>query len=250
MPVALSTTKRKFYKILDTISNCSSESLVSAHDKYNASTTTLPASSDPQAKKARLARPTSAYTSPSTRVMATSTAATRPSSMIQQRTSVTMPEERKVSNFTPWNRGRFLKRLKTYRLVERWGSKHERIGEVQWAKRGWSCVGKDRVRCVGGCEREVVIVLETSREEKENVGEMTAEEEENKEDEDEWRQKAQQQLVEKYSEMIVTAHEGGCPWRKLGCDGPYHSQQCLSRISLRTYRYYPATPPGVPSTCH
>ena len=95
--------------------------------------------------------------------------------------------------------------------------KPEQVSEVQWAKRGWSCVGKERVGCVGGCGREVVIKLEDDREEL-PMDSSNHESEEGK-DEDDWREKAQEQLVEKYAEMIVTEHEGGCLWRRRGCDG-------------------------------
>ncbi|KAM0805411.1 C3HC zinc finger-like-domain-containing protein, partial [Usnea florida] len=206
---ALSTTKRKFHRILDSISNASSTSLAttSNHEKHNASTTTLPATMDPPAKKPRIARPTSAYISPLT--------AKQPIPI------ATMNDERKTPNFAPWDRGRFLERLKTYRHVDKWMGKPERINEVQWAKRGWSCVGKDRVGCVGGCGKELVITLENSREERldteetEDTGKRPLDEEE---DEDEWREKAQEQLVEKYAEMIVTSHDSGCLWRRKGCD--------------------------------
>ncbi|KAL9115276.1 MAG: hypothetical protein Q9187_007349, partial [Circinaria calcarea] len=35
---------------------------------------------------------------------------------------------------------------------------------------------------------------------------------------DDWRAAAQEQLVEKYAEMITTEHEEGCLWRVRGCD--------------------------------
>lgn len=127
-----------------------------------------------------------------------------------------MSDERKGSHFAPWDRGQFLERLKTYRHVDRWMGKPERVNEVQWAKRGWSCVGKERVRCVGGCGKEIVITLETSRNEKEEGDDRPFDDED---DEDEWREKTQEQLVEKYSEMIITSHETGCLWRRRGCDG-------------------------------
>lgn len=39
------------------------------------------------------------------------------------------------------------------------------------------------------------------------------------EEEEDWRKDAQKQLVDKYAEMISTAHEEGCLWRRRGCDG-------------------------------
>ena len=232
---AISTTKRKFYKILDSISNASSTSLnaKSSHDKYNnnASTTTLPAAIDPPAKRPRIQRPASAYVSPSLRPILTShqspnlraaAATAKPPTP-----STTMgSEERKTPNFAPWDRGQFLERLKTYRHVDKWMGKPEGISEVKWAKRGWSCVGKERVGCVGGCGKEVVIILESSREDRQDREETTQDAEkrpeDEEEDEDEWREKAQEQLVEKYTEMIVTSHDGGCLWRRKGCDGTSH----------------------------
>lgn len=92
--------------------------------------------------------------------------------------------------------------------------KPEEINEVQWAERGWSCVGKERVGCVGGCGKEVVIKLEDDREQVEQEeGETSADEDQD------WREGAQEQLIEKYAETIITGHDGGCLWRRRGCDG-------------------------------
>lgn len=217
---ALSTTKRKFHKILDSISNASSTSLAtkSTLDKYNASTTTLPAAIDPPAKKPRIVRTVSAYVPPSTPILTSQSPNLRAAAATAKLSTSTaaMNEERKTPNFAPWDRGQFLERLKTYRHVDKWMGKPEEINEVQWAKRGWSCVGKERVGCVGGCGKEVVITLSSSREESRDTEERPLDEEK---DEDEWREKAQEQLVEKYAEMIVTSHDGGCLWRRKGCDG-------------------------------
>lgn len=62
-------------------------------------------------------------------------------------------------NYVPWDRERFLRRLETFRRVDRWVPKPAAINEVAWAKRGWSCVGVERLACVGGCERAVVVKL-------------------------------------------------------------------------------------------
>lgn len=145
-----------------------------------------------------------------------------------------MDEERKPPNFAPWDRGQFLGRLKTYRHVDKWTGKPERINEVQWAKRGWSCVGKEMVGCVGGCGKEVVIMLEDGRKERQDIDETQDTEKrpsDEEEDEDEWREKAQEQLVEKYAEMVVTSHESGCLWRRKGCDGmPHTSMTALANV--------------------
>lgn len=125
-----------------------------------------------------------------------------------------MGEERKLPNFAPWDRGQFLDRLKTFRHVDKWMGKPDPVNEVRWAKRGWSCVGKERVKCVGGCGKEVVVKLENEW----NVdGEPP--DEASTEDDQGWRKDAEEQLVERYVELITSGHEGGCLWRRRGCDG-------------------------------
>ena len=217
MPPALTTTKRKFHKILDSISNASSTSLSTSPVKHNASTATLPASLEPPTKKARVARPTSAYVAPSTRITMTSKSSNRPVITSKQpSSSLAAPnEERKAPNFAPWDRAQFLERLKTYRHVDKWMGKPEKINEVQWARRGWSCIGRETVGCIGGCAKELVIKLEDDRADKENEEGWSSEEQAD----NDWREIAQEQLVEKYAEMIVTWHDGGCLWKRRGCDG-------------------------------
>lgn len=94
-------------------------------------------------------------------------------------------------------------------------SKPEPINEVQWAKRGWRCVGKERVGCVGGCGKEVVIKLE------EDLDDVENENGESGQESDDWRKGAQEQLVERYLDAIVSGHEEDCLWRTRGCDGTW-----------------------------
>ncbi|KAL8846704.1 MAG: hypothetical protein Q9221_008232 [Calogaya cf. arnoldii] len=129
-----------------------------------------------------------------------------------------MTEEKKPPNFAPWDRNLFLSRLETFRHVDKWMSKPDEINEVQWAKRGWTCVGKETVGCVGGCGNEVVISLEPSREE-EKPFEGLETSDEAVDDYYDWRNEAQKELVKRYTEMIVTEHDEGCLWRRKGCDG-------------------------------
>jgi hypothetical protein len=81
-----------------------------------------------------------------------------------------------------------LGRLKTFRHVDKWDAKPSKVNEVQWAKRGWQCVGKERVGCVGGCGREVVIKLEGKP--RENVEGMNSEDISSDHEEDEWMAEA------------------------------------------------------------
>lgn len=131
-----------------------------------------------------------------------------------------MTEEKKPPNFAPWDCSQFLKRLETFRHVDKWMSKPNEINEVQWAKRGWTCAGKETVGCVGGCGNVVVISLEPSREE-ENPTECLEPSEEAIDDYYDWRDEAQKELVKRYKEMIVTEHDEGCLWRRKGCDGTF-----------------------------
>lgn len=217
MPVALATTKRKFHKLLDSISNASSTSLAGNHER-NASTTTLPTSLDRPAKRSRVEKPMSAFVPPSQRLSTPTRQSFRPAAKTTP-TSDSANGERKVPNFAPWDRDQFLQRLKTFRHVDKWMSKPDKINEVEWAKKGWSCTGKETVRCLGGCEKEVVVKLERDPPaQSEPDGEVPVEEDTHEEDDD-WREEAQKLLVEKYSEMIGNAHEGGCLWRRRGCDG-------------------------------
>ena len=136
-------------------------------------------------------------------------------------------EKHAAPNFAPWDREQFLERLKTFRHVDRWGAKPPRVNEVQWAKRGWTCVGKERVGCSGGCGKELFVKLVTPEE--------TPDEDEDHETGEEWveasgllsellrtnhaHDPADQVLIDRYVEMIITAHGEDCFWRKRGSDG-------------------------------
>ena len=225
MSYALSTTKRKFHRILDSISNTSSISLPGKEKHARASTITLPNTTDTPPKRQRLERPKSSYVSSSSQI-----SSHRPLSAVAAPMAskvVTGTEEKKKPAFVPWDREEFLARLKTFRHVDKWMSKPEEINEVEWAKRGWKCVGKERVGCAS-CAVEVVIKLEDDRwETKGSADEET--------DEEEWRAAAQEELVKMYADMIVTEHDEGCLWRIRGCDGKLKRSPLQSRILLTNF---------------
>lgn len=92
---------------------------------------------------------------------------------------------------------------------------------MEWAKRGWVCQKFERVRC---CLCNVEILVKLNKKEvdgkeepvylAQNIGMSTD------------LQKgncllivAEDALVDKYVELIVTSHEENCLWRKRGCDG-------------------------------
>jgi hypothetical protein len=60
--------------------------------------------------------------------------------------------------YAPSDRGDLLKRLGTFQEITSWTPKPERLNEVEWAKRGWVCHGKETVRCLL-CHRELVVKL-------------------------------------------------------------------------------------------
>ncbi|MCJ1400563.1 hypothetical protein MMC11_003769 [Xylographa trunciseda] len=220
MAYALGTTKRKFYRILDSISNSSATSVTSKTQHDNASSTTLAQS---PAKKARLVRPAGVY--------ASSTTQTESSQSMRSASSHTSTEKKRPA-FTPWDREDFLRRLETFRHPYLWMTKPDKVNEVQWARRGWRCVGKDRVAC-SACHKELVMILEPDEPADCNgKGDIIS-------DEEDWRSNAQNELVEKYASMIVSAHGEGCPWTRRGCDASIqhlnltHPATSLEALRLR-----------------
>lgn len=186
MPYALITTKRKFNKILDSISNSSDPNINLRDNQLQ------------EAKKPRLSHSSLTHV-PSKTSGSTMTG-----------------DDHRPPNFAPWDRTQFLQRLETFRHVDKWMGKPEKVNEVQWARRGWSCIGKERVGCVGGCEKEVVIQLEEDRTAiQERSDEMSAD----AEDQGHWRESAQDELCMKYADIIITGHEINCLWRNRGYDG-------------------------------
>lgn len=191
MPYALITTKRKFNKILDSISNSSNPNLNLRDNQL------------PEAKKPRL--------------LHTAVLQSSPTHVPSKTLGTTMTDDaHRPPNFAPWDRTQFLQRLETFRHVDKWMGKPEKVNEVQWARRGWSCIGKERVGCVGGCGNEAVIQLEedgTAGQERSD--EMSAD----AEDKGNWREDALDELCMKYAEIIITGHEINCLWRIRGYDG-------------------------------
>lgn len=101
-------------------------------------------------------------------------------------------------SYAPWDRDAFLARLATFRFVDKWPAKPSVANEVAWAKRGWICVDKNRVRC-GACRREVYVGIEADDESTEEG----------------------KALVDRVAGQVVTEHEESCLWRRKGCDGLY-----------------------------
>ncbi|KAF2765915.1 zf-C3HC-domain-containing protein [Teratosphaeria nubilosa] len=196
---AIATTKRKFYKALDNITN------------PPANPTT--ARGEHLAKRARrsLSGSSSVVSRESRTRNATASTANRAS---KAATSPPKP----IPNFSPWSHETFVERLRSFSRISLWHPKPEAVGEVQWAKRGWVCVDVNTVACKGGCEKRVVVSLDAPKRAHDGDDAPDADQI----DDDGTYEDA---LVERYNQLIVDGHAMTCLWRKAGCkDDIYHMQ--------------------------
>ncbi|UNI18066.1 hypothetical protein JDV02_004361 [Purpureocillium takamizusanense] len=109
-----------------------------------------------------------------------------------------------LAKYVPGDRDELLRRLATFQELTDWTPKPERVNEVEWAKRGWICQGKERVRCVL-CHKELVVKLNRKDVDGKEVSVLVPSE-------------IEEALVEKYAELIVSSHQQDCLWRRRGCD--------------------------------
>lgn len=238
MPEALATTKRKFHRLLDSRFGPPTTQL--APNPVGAAVApndTQHTTSEPAAKRIRSGTTTSTTSVTQQRVSqarSSVTAVARSTSLtslrhpsINRTTTVSktgisaLPKAmREPPNFAPWSHDIFLSRLRTFGRVSQWHPKPEGVNEVQWAKRGWSCVDTNTVACKGGCGKRVLVDVEpVPRRRRRDAGtedEGRDEEEEGDEggEDDEEMEKA---LVERYKGLIVDGHAEGCLWRQAGC---------------------------------
>lgn len=63
-----------------------------------------------------------------------------------------------ASRYCPGDREQLLRRLASFQEITNWAPKPDRVSEIEWAKRGWVCNGKERVRCAL-CHKELVVKL-------------------------------------------------------------------------------------------
>ena len=147
MSYALETKKRKFHRVLESLTKPSAPD----QQAKESTTTGAPTTARDAIKKIRLSRDddTSSTSSIKNSILKVARPGTRASSV----SSTARP------SFVPWDRERFLERLETFRRVDRWSSKPAAVSEVAWAKRGWICTDVSRVTCVGGCGGSVVVKL-------------------------------------------------------------------------------------------
>lgn len=138
MSYALETKKRKFHRVLESLTKPSN----TESSQSQGATTALDHA--PSTKRARLL-PAS--------VRKDALKLARSSSRASSSSSQSRP------SFNPWDRERFLERLETFRRVDRWSPKPSAVNEVEWSKRGWICTDVARVTCVGGCGGSVVVKI-------------------------------------------------------------------------------------------
>lgn len=215
--IGLKSSKRKFYKLLD---NLSSSTVHLQTERNAASTTSI---QEPPSKRFRLlgkerptttpgnnARPTTAGARerPRSSIFSVSGGAkARPKSSISEKDAAATPP--KQANFAPWSHEQFLSRLKTFSDFRLWSPKPPAINEVEWAKRGWSVVGRDTVGCKGGCEKRLLV----------KIAPEDGEEKDLEADEDAWwLGDVERELAEKYRGLIAEGHTEECLWRKRGCE--------------------------------
>ncbi|KAE9973907.1 hypothetical protein BLS_003383 [Venturia inaequalis] len=235
----LENSKRKFYNLLDNISTARTESTATLAPEQLNKRTRVTQSSRPLTAPDSDTRPFSA-SSDRVVVRAEQTSAT-PSPNAKQRPKSYAPgytpgkprlrhkqsarlaldgaADRELPNYAPWSHHQFLTRLKTFADVRTWTPKPIGIGEVEWAKRGWTIAAKDTVGCKGGCEKRLLIKI--VNEKKDTNGAAEADDESSW-----WMGDVELAMVERYKGLIIEAHDEDCLWRKAGCkDDIYRIQQ-------------------------
>ncbi|KAI9151976.1 zinc finger domain-containing protein [Paramyrothecium foliicola] len=109
-----------------------------------------------------------------------------------------------AAKFCPSDRAELLRRLATFQDITDWTPKPDKVNEVEWAKRGWICQGKERVGCVL-CRKELVVKLNRKELDGKEVPVLVSSE-------------IESALVDKYSQLIIDSHREDCLWRRQGCD--------------------------------
>ncbi|KZF21094.1 zf-C3HC-domain-containing protein [Xylona heveae TC161] len=230
MSYSLVTSKRKFHKILDSLTNSPTAKHQTRPDQDGSRSTVAEEIGTPL-KRRRIDVVSTRYSLARLRSNTERTAFAKPGLPADkdriERTTSTLP------NYAPWDRGQFLERLETYRHVDKWSPKPPKVNEVEWARRGWRCVGKERVGCVGGCERQLLLKLESSREEAEpQISES------NDEVEESWDTGVEERIIDRYARMIVDEHDASCLWKKRGCDDKIYrlplAQSTAALAAVRT----------------
>jgi hypothetical protein len=109
--------------------------------------------------------------------------------------------------YCPGDREQLIRRLGTFQELTEWTPKPDKVNEIEWAKRGWVCQGKERVRCTL-CNKELVVKTNKREVDGKEVSVLVGSD-------------IEVAMVKKFAELIVEAHQDDCLWRKRGCDGEF-----------------------------
>ncbi|KAH7029499.1 C3HC zinc finger-like-domain-containing protein, partial [Microdochium trichocladiopsis] len=110
-----------------------------------------------------------------------------------------------ASRYCPGDRDELIRRLGTFQELTEWTPKPDQINEIEWAKRGWVCQGKERVRCAL-CNKELVVKLGSDKK-PDNGSAISLQ-----------STQVEEAMVTRFVQLIVEAHQEDCLWRKRGCD--------------------------------
>ncbi|KAJ4165402.1 hypothetical protein LMH87_007036 [Akanthomyces muscarius] len=204
----MNATKRKFNALLQGLNSSPRPS--SASDQKPRKTADITAgiaapespfsSASPSQKKRRMSALAGDAASSSALSLASISSLRRP---LQTPASSTKAPE-VASRYCPGDREQLLRRLASFQEITSWTPKPDRVSEVEWAKRGWVCHGRERVRCAS-CHKELVVKLNRKEQDGKEVSVLIASE-------------IEEALVEKYADLIVSSHQPDCLWKKRGCD--------------------------------
>ncbi|KAI0120626.1 C3HC zinc finger-like-domain-containing protein [Xylariales sp. AK1849] len=120
------------------------------------------------------------------------------------RSTGTKTDTREPPKYCPGDREQLIRRLGTFQELTEWTPKPDKVNEVEWAKRGWICQAKERVRCTL-CHKELVVKTNKREVDGKEVLVLVGSD-------------MEEALVKRFSELIVDAHQDDCLWRKQGCD--------------------------------
>lgn len=158
----MNATKRKFNALLQGLSNPRSSTSEGSPKSMNGDSrrgASAAASQDALLqKRRRLGFPES--TAPTIYSLSPNTASTVSGVVLRRSGTEKGGKSSKdaLAKYCPGDRAELLKRLATFQELTDWTPKPDRVNEVEWAKRGWICQGKEKVRCVL-CHKELIVKL-------------------------------------------------------------------------------------------
>lgn len=220
MPEAIATTKRKFHRLLDTLTSYTNVPVQPLEPATPLTAREKLEQANERVRKRQ--RQDGSLSSIESRLTQNGSSIPLPRKVLRTSTSKQVEAAKNKSSpphFSPWSQDTFLKRLHTFSRVSLWHPKPEEIDEVAWAKRGWQCVEVNTVACLNGCGSRVVVDLHVQR--------NKAMEEEEEDDSDEDDTSLEQALVARYKDEIIEGHSEHCLWRKSGCKDDIYRLQVV-----------------------